>query len=132
MTNTTKPERAFAIQYEGRDMDTAVAKLLGYTFMTFPGGPCPLTEHWSKPGAADPCGFAPPPFSTDIGTAWKIVERWRDYGHGVEILDNPGHSRCRVNYGETVSAIAEARHVPLAICKAFIAMSATSPAAVDK
>lgn len=111
------------IQYEGRDMDTACAKLLGYTFITFPDGVCPHAEHWSDPSGRT-IGGRPPPFSSDIGTAWKLIQYYRETkGHGFEVLDNPGHARVRIDYGQTGAAVVvSAGHAPLAICKAVLSM----------
>lgn len=58
----------------GPEMDKAIALWLGYTFVTFPHGDCPLTEHWSKPDGTL-SGFYPPRFSADMGLAWQVVER---------------------------------------------------------
>jgi hypothetical protein len=110
------------IQYEGRDMDTACAKLLGYTFITFPQSHVPHAEHWSD-SYGKTIGGRPPPFSTDIGTAWKLIEYYRDQGRGFEVLANPGHARVRIDYGSTgVAVVTSAGSVPLAICKAVLAM----------
>ena len=70
----------------GRAMDAELALLFGYTFVTFPEGHCPYTEHWRDP-EDKLIGFRPPPFSEDIAHAWKVAERMQAQGFGTRAFE---------------------------------------------
>lgn len=66
-----------ASDLSGRDLDVAVARALGWTFVTFPDGPCPDVRHWKRP-TVDAYHWRPDPqFATDPATldeklAWLL------------------------------------------------------------
>lgn len=104
------------------EIDKTIALWLGYTFETFPNGACPLTEHWRKPDGTIN-GFRPPPFSSDVGRAWEVVERMRALGHYLNIHQRAEVCWCSVeDYGgqEDEAFRVKAETAPLAICRAAI------------
>ena len=38
-----------ATELSGRALDEAAARAMGWTFVTFPDGPCPEVKHWKHP-----------------------------------------------------------------------------------
>lgn len=40
---------AMSTELTGRELDEAAARAMGWTFITFPNGPCPDVKHWKHP-----------------------------------------------------------------------------------
>lgn len=83
----------------------------------------PFVPEWTKPA---PC--IPPPYSTDIADAWKVVEHLRQAEYLIDI-DSLSQSRwcCIINGPEKVMGATLTNHhfvhaetAPLAICLAAL------------
>lgn len=111
----------------GEELDAQVARLLGWRQVAV-GEPRGLESTYRKPGYWMPPGErspkarrGPPPFSTDVGWAWKVVEWMRELGWCFGLKDDAScdwlakfdNLSGQVWYGRAETA-------PLAICLAAL------------
>lgn len=75
-----------ASDLSGRDLDMACALALGWTFVTFPDGPCPDVRHWKRGDGIDYLRLIDPPFSTDPATLGEMKVWIRSMGHVVQAV----------------------------------------------
>lgn len=62
------------------DLSERVAMALGWTFITYPDGPCPEVKHWMKPGSSDQFHWRPTPFASDPATIPEMADFLRSGG----------------------------------------------------
>lgn len=93
-------------QLTGRALDEAVAKALGWTFITFPDGVCPDVKHWKHPKLDKehwrPCA----PFSTDAACLPEMLAWLTNHGSvGIDIVKSVTEAAITSGPREGVTAI---------------------------
>lgn len=85
----------------------------------------PIGESGDNPGGGTCAGQTPPPYSTSIALAWRVVEKLRQRFTRVEIHIVPDGICCMLAVGddahENYPVVVEANTAALAICRAALA-----------
>lgn len=105
----------------GRELDEQVAlKVMGYHKSTSGGFDSNDHEAWFRQNGAKVSDFAPPPFSTEIPAAWRVVEKMYLFHASFLSGSNDFGWKIIEDGHELRHTIAEAATAPLVICLAAL------------
>jgi hypothetical protein len=108
----------------GRDLDALVAeKVMGFVVNRRDGGPWHLVGEHPFQARGRCCGGGLPPYSTDIGAAWEVVEKIWDGGRGMSwrVVDDVPPTVCAEFWEGDHEYEGIGQSAPHAICLAALA-----------